>query len=140
VLKGFKDFIVRGNVIDLAVAFVVGAAFTALVAVFGEALINPIISVFGGDNTLGWGFEIVSGNEATFVDLGAIVTAAITFLITAAVVYFIFVAPMNTYREKFGPAEEEEEVADDVALLTEIRDLLAERGVGSNAEAEADKS
>jgi large conductance mechanosensitive channel len=127
VLKGFKDFIVRGNVIDLAVAFVVGAAFTALVAVFGEALINPIISAIGGDNELGWGFEIVSGNQATFVNVGAIVTAAITFLITTAVVYFIFVAPMNAYREKFGEADEGEEVSDDVALLTEIRDLLAER-------------
>ena len=128
-LKGFKDFLLRGNVVDLAVAVVIGGAFTALVAVFGSAIINPIIAVFGGDDAQGVGFELVSGNEATFVDLGAVLTAIISFLITAAVVYFAFIVPMNAYQQrrkaKLDSEPEPEEVPADVALLAEIRDLLA---------------
>lgn len=131
VLKGFKDFLTRGNVVDLAVAVVIGGAFTALVTVFGSAIINPIIAVVGGEDAQGVGFQLVSGNEATFVDLGAVLTATISFLITAAVVYFVFVVPMNSYQqrrnEKLGVEPEPEEVPADVALLVEIRDLLAAR-------------
>jgi len=135
VLKGFKDFILRGNVVELAVAVVIGGAFTALVAVFGEAIINPLIAVIGGPDATGWGFQILAGNDATFVDLGAVVTAAITFLITAAVVYFLVVAPMNAYQARMKARldvdPEPEEVPADVELLKEIRDLLAERRPGS---------
>jgi large conductance mechanosensitive channel len=135
-LKGFKDFILRGNVVDLAVAVVIGGAFTALVAVFGTALINPVIAVFGGDDADGFGFQILPGNEATFVDVGAIITAAILFIITAAVVYFIFVVPMNAYQErrkkKLGVEAEPEEIPADVELLREIRDLLAEGRTGGD--------
>jgi large conductance mechanosensitive channel len=129
VLKGFKDFLLRGNVVDLAVAVVIGGAFTAQVAGFGSAIINPIIAVFGGDDAQGVGFELVSGNEATFVDLGAVLTAIISFLITAAVVYFAFIVPMNAYQQrrkaKLDAEPEPEEIPADVALLAEIRDLLA---------------
>jgi large conductance mechanosensitive channel len=131
VLKGFKDFILRGNVLDLAVAVVIGGAFTALVAVFGESLINPVIAAFGGEDAIGLGFTIVEGNDATFVNIGAIITGAIIFVITAAVVYFVFVAPMNTFQErrkaKLGVDDEQPEVPADVALLTEIRDLLQQQ-------------
>lgn len=130
-LKGFKDFILRGNVIDLAVAVVIGAAFTALVTVFGEALINPILAAFGGEDAIGLGFELRDGNPATFVDFGAIITAAITFLLTAAIVYFIFVGPMNAFAERrkkqLDVEPEPEEIPADVELLREIRDLLSER-------------
>jgi len=131
-LKGFRDFIMRGNVIDLAVAVVVGGAFTALVTAFSAAIISPILAAIGGPDASGWGFQLVEGNDATFVNLGLLFTAAFSFLITAAVIYFVFVAPMNTYqtrrKAKLG-AEEAEEVPEDVALLTQIRDLLArERG------------
>jgi large conductance mechanosensitive channel len=130
-LKGFKDFILRGNVIDLAVAVVIGAAFTALVTVFGEALINPTLAALGGVDAIGLGFEIRSGNPATFVDLGAIITAAITFVLTAAIVYFIFVGPMNALAERrkkqLAVEPEPEEIPADVELLREIRDLLSER-------------
>lgn len=132
-IKGFRDFILRGNVIDLAVAVVIGAAFAALVTVIADAIINPVIASFGGADASGLGFQIVSGNEATFVDIGAVITGAITFLITAAVVYFIFVAPMNALQERrkaqLGVEPEPEELPADVALLTEIRDLLARREV-----------
>ena len=130
-LKGFRDFILRGNVVELAVAVVIGGAFTALVGVFGESVINPLIAVFGGPDATGWGFQILAGNEATFVDVGAVITAAITFLLTAAVVYFLVVVPMNKLAERrkaqLDLEPEPEEIPADVALLTEIRDLLAQQ-------------
>ena len=120
-IKGFREFVFRGNVIDLAVAVVVGAAFTALVAVFTDSLIKPIIGIFLG-----------GGVDAGTIEIrGQVinVTAMITFVITLAVIYFVFVVPMNKFRERLaaGKATAEEEAAatpEDIALLTEIRDLL----------------
>jgi large conductance mechanosensitive channel len=124
-LKGFKDFLMRGNVIDLAVAVVVGAAFTAIVTAFTTNLINPIVALFGGNNVQGLAIQL-GENPKTTVDFGAIITAVINFLIVAAVVYFALVLPMNKIKERRergkepGPAE-----PTDVELLKEIRDLLA---------------
>src|SRR5438132_132237 len=98
-LKGFKDFVLRGNIIELSIAVVVGTAFTALVAAFTTNIVNPIIAAAGGVNAEGLGFAIWADNPKTFVNFGAVITAFITFLITAAVVYFIFVAPMNKINE-----------------------------------------
>ena len=81
-LKGFKDFLLRGNVLDLAVAVVVGAAFTAIVTAFTSNIINPLIAAIGGSDELGWGKEIIAGNAETFVNIGAVVTAIINFIIT----------------------------------------------------------
>lgn len=138
-LKGFRDFILRGNVIELAVAVVIGTAFTAIVTAFSEHIINPLIaSIGGGPDVSGMGIHIISGNEATFVDFGAVITAAINFLIIAAVVYFILIAPMNKLNElqarRKGVEEEEgEEASIEANLLSEIRDLLKEqRGTGVN--------
>lgn len=133
-LQGFKDFIMRGNVIDLAVAVVIGAAFGAVVKAFTDYVVAPIIASFGGADTAGLGFTIRAGNEATFVDIGAVIAAIIQFLITAAVVYYIFVLPLNKVRERTAKKEESkaEPTPADVVLLTEIRDMLAERlGSGS---------
>ncbi|MCS6712618.1 large conductance mechanosensitive channel protein MscL [Brachybacterium sp. EF45031] len=132
-MKGFKDFIMRGNVIDLAVGVVIGSAFTALVTAFVDNLIQPIINAAGGPQNLGLGFLLRDGNPATFVNIGAIISAIITFLITAAVVYFVFVMPMTkarimARRRRGLPDEEEDAAPEDVVLLTEIRDLLAQRG------------
>ena len=128
-LKGFKDFILRGNVIELSIAVVVGTAFTALVTAFTTNIINPIIAAAGGVEAQGLGFHIWPGNEKTFVNVGAVLTAFVTFLITAAVVYFIFVAPMNRInrmvKNRLAMAEPEEKpLPADTALLAEIRDLL----------------
>jgi large conductance mechanosensitive channel len=130
-LKGFKDFILRGNVIELSIAVVVGTAFTALVGAFTSNIVNPIIAAAGGVETNGLGFPIWPGNEKTFVNFGAVITAFVTFMITAAVVYFIFVAPMNRInhlvRKRLATAEPEEKpLPADTALLAEIRDLLAQ--------------
>ena len=129
-LKGFKDFILRGNVIELSIAVVVGTAFTALVSAFTSNIVNPIIAAAGGVETQGLGFHIWPGNDKTFVNFGAVLTAFLTFLITAAVVYFIFVAPMNRInrmvKSRLSAAEPEEQpIPADTALLAEIRDLLA---------------
>ena len=127
-LKGFKDFILRGNVIELAVAVVIGTAFTAIVISISENLISPIIAALGGGNVAGLSTQLREGNAASIIDWAAIITAGINFLIIAAIVYFVFVAPMNRLREmrKRGQTEEPAEPSEDVQLLREIRDLLAQ--------------
>ncbi|MFD1150502.1 large-conductance mechanosensitive channel protein MscL [Saccharothrix hoggarensis] len=124
-IKGFKDFLMRGNVIDLAVAVVIGAAFTAIVTAFTTNLINPIIALFGGNNVNGLAVQL-GKSDKTIIDFGAIITAVINFLIVAAIVYFIFVLPMNKLKERRKRGEEAGPVEPtDVELLKEIRDLLA---------------
>lgn len=130
--KGFRDFILRGNVVELAVAVVIGTAFTAIVTAFSDYIINPLIASVGGADVSGLGFHIFADNPATFIDFGAVITAAINFLIIAGIVYFVLVAPMNTLNEKLakrkGVEEEEETPASiEAELLTEIRDLLREQ-------------
>lgn len=136
-LQGFKDFLLRGNIVDLAVAVVVGTAFTALVSTFTGAIIEPVINSFGGASVDGLSFRIIDSNKATTVDIAAVINAIITFLITAAVVYFIFVVPSKKLMERLAKGEEEEPEgpSEDVLLLREIRDLLggdaARRGPGA---------
>ncbi|MGP9745067.1 large conductance mechanosensitive channel protein MscL [Brachybacterium sp. AOP29-B2-41] len=133
-MKGLKNFVMQGNVIDLAVGVVIGGAFTALIGAFVANLIQPVINVFGGTNVNGLSFKIIDANEATRVDLGAVLSAVIAFLITAAVVYFVFVLPISSARKldrkrRGLPEEEETAVSEDIVLLTEIRDALtAQRG------------
>lgn len=126
-IQGFRDFILRGNVVELAIAVVIGVAFQTLVDGFVSAIITPILAAVGSPDAGGLGFRIVADNEATFVDIGAILNAIIVFLITALVVYFVFVLPMNKYNEiqkrRKGIVEDVPEPTD-VELLTEIRDLL----------------
>ena len=105
-LKGFKDFILRGNVIDLAVAVVIGAAFTALIAAITANLIEPVLNALGGVDAGGWGFYVNPDKPDTFINVGAIITAFITFLITAAVVYFVFIAPMKAINIRLSAQED----------------------------------
>ena len=100
-LKGFKDFLLRGNVVDLAVAVVVGAAFTAIVTAFTTNIINPLVAAVGGSNELGWGVKILSSNDATFINIGAVITAIINFIIIAAVVYFVLTGTMTLVLRHF---------------------------------------
>jgi large conductance mechanosensitive channel len=126
VLKGFKDFLMRGNVVDLAVAVVIGSAFTTIVTAFTSGLIKPLISTIGGtDAAKGLGYQIFANNDATFLDFGGVINAAINFVLVAAVVFFVIVLPVKHVQERRkrgqepGPAE-----PTDVELLIEIRDLL----------------
>ena len=130
-IQGFKSFIMRGNVVDLAVAVVIGAAFTAVVTSVTNNIINPLIAAIGGSSVHGLGFQLVPGNPKTVVDLGAVISAIINFLIVAAVVYFLVVAPMNMLaeRRRRGQEPESQAPAEEVVLLQEIRDLLRQRTI-----------
>ncbi|OFO21394.1 MULTISPECIES: large conductance mechanosensitive channel protein MscL [unclassified Corynebacterium] len=132
-LKGFKDFILRGNVIELAVAVIIGAAFTAIVTSITDHIIQPLINSLGSPDFGGLGFAITDSPE-TFLDFGAVITALINFLIVAAVIYFVIVAPINavTERAKRRQGVDPEEPAPTTEqLLGEIRDLLAAENGGT---------
>jgi large conductance mechanosensitive channel len=126
-IQGFKDFLLRGNIVDLAVAVVIGTAFAALVSAFTNSFINPLIGLVSGGGTAGGSFE-VNGQVFTY---GAFITAIITFVLTAAVVYFVVVVPMKAVNERMarGKEPEPEGVSEDIQLLREIRDSL-QRPIG----------
>jgi large conductance mechanosensitive channel len=125
-LKGFKDFLMRGNVVDLAVAVVIGTAFATLVTQFTKSFIEPLIKLVGGGGVKGGAFFV---NDVEF-DWAAFLNAIINFVIVAAVVYFFVVVPMNHLlsRLRRDREPESESPAPDVLLLTEIRDLLRAQG------------
>ncbi len=139
-LRGFKDFILRGNVIDLAVGIVIGAAFTALVGSFTTAFIEPLLKLFGaGENRTGGQFTI----GTTEFPWSTFVNGVITFLITAAVLYFLVVTPLNKLNERrkrgLEPAPEPTPVpGEEVELLREIRDALKAGGAVPGSRKPAD--
>ena len=95
-LKGFKEFIMKGNVIDLAVGIVIGAAVTAVVNQLTKSFLEPLILLIGGGGVVGGTFTI----DGVVFDYAAFINAVITFLITAAAIYFLVVAPFNALRER----------------------------------------
>ena len=131
-LKGFKDFILRGNVVDLAVAVVIGAAFTAIVTAFTGGIIEPLLNAITPPTSAGLGILLQADKPNTFIDFSVLISAAINFLIVAAVVYFVIVLPIQAIKnrrkrgEEPGPAE-----PTDVELLAEIRDLLKAQAAAS---------
>lgn len=127
-LKGFKDFILRGNVVDLAVAVVIGTAFTAIVSAFTSGLVQPLINAVSPPSSEGLGVQLVGTKPTTYIDFSAVITAGVNFLLVAAVVYVVIVLPLNTLKERRRRGEEAGPVEPtDIALLTEIRDLLREQ-------------
>jgi large conductance mechanosensitive channel len=136
-LKGFKDFMMRGNVVDLAIAVVIGTAFAAVVKSFVDAIVTPILNAFPGASVNGWGFSLRGGKlrASTFINFSAIVNAVVVFVITAAVVYFIFVLPMQQLQalRARGQEPEPEAVPEDVLLLRQIRDALGARPTDGTA-------
>jgi large conductance mechanosensitive channel len=131
VLKGFKDFVLRGNVVDLAVAVVIGAAFTAVVNAFAADFLTPLIGLIGGGGKLG-GQLTVAGQSFKW---GAFISQVITFMVTAAVVYFVVVVPMHTIMDRRRRGEEPGPVQPtELELLTEIRDLLRAQRSGAAAQ------
>ncbi len=120
--KGFKEFLLRGNIVDLAVAVVIGTAFTALVTSFTDSILQPLIDRIGAGGESDYGIlRIPIGGEQT-IDLNVLLSATINFVLVAAVIYFVVVVPFSKFRK-----QEEETVEAEVVLLTEIRDLLAQR-------------
>jgi large conductance mechanosensitive channel len=129
VLKGFKDFILRGNVVDLAVAVVIGAAFTTIVTSFTKGIVEPLINAVTPPASPGFGIQLVQGKENTYIDVAAVITALLNFVIVAAVIYFVIVLPLNTLKARRKRGEESGQAEPtDVELLAEIRDLLADQG------------
>lgn len=126
-LKGFREFITKGNVIDLAVAVVIGAAFTQVVNAVVQWLVTPLIAAIFGQPDLD-DVATFTINGAQF-SIGAILTAVINFLLVAAAVYFVLIAPLNKYRELRAEGAEEEPQAppEDLLVLQEIRDLIRDR-------------
>ncbi|WP_374024679.1 large-conductance mechanosensitive channel protein MscL [Mycobacterium sp. HNNTM2301] len=121
--KGFKEFLSRGNIVDLAVAVVIGTAFTALVTKFTESIITPLINRIGVKQQSNVGILKIGIGGGQTIDLNILLSAAINFVLIAAVVYFFVVLPYNTLRKR-GEVEQADDAQ--VVLLTEIRDLLAQ--------------
>ena len=107
--KEFKEFINKGNVLDLAVGVIIGGAFSAIVNALIDNIINPLIACIGG-NEIGFAFEIIKGNEATKVNIGAFISAIINFLVIAFVV-FLIVKSANKAKELATKKKDEEEEA-----------------------------
>ncbi|HEX2144625.1 MAG TPA: large conductance mechanosensitive channel protein MscL [Glycomyces sp.] len=127
-IKGFKEFLMRGNVVELAVAVVMGAAMTALVGSFGDAFLNPLITLVTGGAEVGGSFT-VNGVEFPY---GVFLNGILVFFLTAVAVYFVIVLPMNKLRDRFMSSDEEAEAVreEQVVLLEQIRDeLRAQRRV-----------
>jgi large conductance mechanosensitive channel len=147
-LAGFKEFVMRGNVIDLAVAVVIGAAFSSVVNSVVNGIINPLVGAFGTKDLAGYssclkGPCVVNDKgEATsgiHILWGSVLSATLTFLITAAVVYFLMVLPMARYLARRAARQQPVEVVEpvkeeveEITLLRDIRDaLVAPRSGGA---------
>lgn len=118
-LKGFKEFIMRGNLVELAVAFVIGGAFATVVTSFTEVILGLVGVLTGGRK-----FDFSTWAPWN-IPLGGFVTALVAFLLLAFVVYFFVVTPYNKLQERRAQGEEPTPPSEEVTLLTEIRDLIA---------------
>jgi len=121
-VKGFKEFLLRGNLIELAVAFIMGTAFALVVETFTDIIVDVVGKVVSIDN--------FSNAQVAGINLGPFVSAVITFLLTAAVLYFAIVVPYNKFNA-LRQADEPKNAATSEDLLTEIRDLLRQQAGGS---------
>ena len=126
-LKGFKEFISRGNVVELAVGVIIGAAFKNIVDALVDGIINPLIAAVIGKPDFSDAFILtLNGSDVKF---GLLITAVINFILMAFAIYSCIVVPMNAPNARRKKAEDEApepEVSDEVKLLTEIRDALAQ--------------
>jgi large conductance mechanosensitive channel len=130
-LKGFKEFIMRGNVVDLAIGVVIGAAFSALVTQFTASFLTPLIVAIGGGGNDPGGMIKLPGKTPegapNGITYGAFISAVVAFLLTAAVIYFLVVVPMNKWAERRARNKETPPPAlptEEIQLLREIRDAL----------------
>ena len=124
-LKGFKEFISRGNVLEMAVGFIIGNAFKDIVDSLVKNIINPAIgAIFGKPDFTGSFILHIGDSQIMF---GALLTAVINFLLIAFAMYFFIIVPMNYFANLRKKNEDDtpKEVSEEVQLLTEIRDALA---------------
>jgi large conductance mechanosensitive channel len=126
-MRQFREFLLRGNVVDLAVAVVIGAAFGAVIASLVADLFTPLIAAIGGQRDFSGLTFTINGSVFRY---GHFLNAVISFIVIAAVVFFLVVKPIAALmeRRKAGLEPEPEAVAEDVVVLGEIRDLLKARG------------
>ncbi|MGK4584588.1 MscL family protein [Kitasatospora sp. HPMI-4] len=102
-LKGFKNFLMRGDVVVVAVGLIVALAFSTLIKAFTDSVINPIITRAQGGHSAALGWQLgAPGNKATYVDIGAFISALIYFVIFMAVVYFLIVVPYRSFQRHRG--------------------------------------
>jgi large conductance mechanosensitive channel len=137
VLKGFKEFLARGNIVDLAVAVVIGTAFTGLVTKFTDAIIQPLINRIGAGKEASYGILQISIGGGQTIDLNVLLSAFINFVLVAAVVYFLVVLPYNKVRTKDKAESAEDKQA---RLLTEIRDAIGGKDTSSGAAQASDST
>ena len=139
-LEDFKKFLMRGNVVDLAVGVIIGAAFGKIVSsIVDDVLMPPLGLLLGGMDFSNWFINLSSGEYKTLAaaraagaatwNIGSFINALIQFLIVAAAVFFFIVKPMNTLKKQIAAETppSPDEVPADVKLLTEIRDVLKSR-------------
>lgn len=119
--KGFRDFLAKGNIVDLAVAVVIGTAFTGLVTKFTDSIIEPLINRIGAGPEASYGILKIDIGGGQTIDLNVLLTAFINFVLVAAIIYFLVVLPYNKVRNKQTAESDAEKQA---RLLTEIRDAL----------------
>jgi large conductance mechanosensitive channel len=101
-MRGFKNFLMRGDVIVVAVGLVIALAFSALITSFTTSIINPIVAAAGGKTGLGLGFYVSDHNPKTFVNIGAFISAIIYFVIFMAVIYFLIIVPYKAVQARRG--------------------------------------
>jgi large conductance mechanosensitive channel len=121
-LKGFRSFLLRGNIVDLAVAVVIGVAFNAVIQALVRDIITPLIAAIVGKPSFG---SLSFRLHHSLFRYGDLINYMITFLAIAAAVYFLIVAPMNSLAARRKNVEQSEVVPEEIALLREIRNLLA---------------
>lgn len=124
-MKGFREFLMRGNIVDLAVAVIIGVAFGAVIAAFATDFIGGLIGAIGGTPAFDRAGVTVNGSKVIY---GSTITALINFVIVAAVIYFVVVIPMSKIASRLKSADADTPApSDEAKLLTDIRDLLQQQ-------------
>jgi len=124
-VQDFRDFIAKGNMIDIAVGIIMGIAFTALITALVESVLMPIVAIPFGEPSFD---AIIWTINDSAILIGTFITAVVAFLLVAAAVFFFIVKPYNAYKARAGETEEEPSGPTEVELLIEIRDSLASSG------------
>lgn len=129
-VKEFRDFVFKGNIIELAIAVVIAGAFALVIGSLVTDIITPLVGILGLPDLSTWSITLGSGNPPAEITYGLFIQALLTFLVIAAVIFFVVIKPMNAIRDRARKAEAPAAPAGptELDLLTEIRDELRKRG------------